>query len=169
MLTKLRDNAALAALVVALLALFVALGGIAGALPGKKSVDKNDLKKNVVVSKNVAPDALTGADVNEKTLNLPSDALPGVNFQSSGPIKFGKDGFGIVHLAGNAAGVPVGGTITTLPAGFRPAASAEFAAPGGFSSLCEVEVDPNGAVRLFGNNGCNPLTVAVDGVTFPAA
>ena len=68
MLKRLKQHAGLAALIVAAMALFVALTGIAGALPGKKSVDKNDLNKNVVKSKNVAPDALTGADINEGTL-----------------------------------------------------------------------------------------------------
>jgi hypothetical protein len=69
MLRKLQEHAGIAALIVAVMALFVALTGIAGALPGKKSVDKNDLKKNVVKGKNVAPDSLTGADINEATLS----------------------------------------------------------------------------------------------------
>jgi hypothetical protein len=68
MLRKLKEHAGVAALIVAVMALLVALTGIAGALPGKKSVDKNDLKKNVVASKNVGDDALTGADINEATL-----------------------------------------------------------------------------------------------------
>jgi hypothetical protein len=72
MFSSLKENASLAALTVAVLALFVALGGIAGALPGKKSVDKNDLKKNAVASKNVAPDTLTGGDIKESTLELPA-------------------------------------------------------------------------------------------------
>ena len=69
MLSKLKEHAGIAALIVAVMAVFVALTGIAGALPGSKGVDKNDLKKNVVKSKNVAPDSLTGADINEGTLN----------------------------------------------------------------------------------------------------
>ena len=35
------------ALVVAMLALLVALGGTATGLPGKKTIDKNDLRKRV--------------------------------------------------------------------------------------------------------------------------
>jgi hypothetical protein len=70
MLRKLKEHAGVAALIVAVMAVFVALTGIAGALPGSKGVDKNDLKKNVVKSKNVAPDSLTGADINEGTLNV---------------------------------------------------------------------------------------------------
>jgi len=55
-------------MLVAFLALAVAIGGTASALPGKKSVDKNDLKPNVVKSKNVKNDVLTGDDVNEAAL-----------------------------------------------------------------------------------------------------
>lgn len=76
------------ALVVSVVALVVALAGSALALPGKRSVDRNDLRKNVVGSKQirdggvagadlgqgavdsskVADDSLTGADVDEATL-----------------------------------------------------------------------------------------------------
>lgn len=44
---------------VAYTALFIVLGGTAVALPGKKSVDKNDLKKNVVRTKNIKNKAVT--------------------------------------------------------------------------------------------------------------
>jgi len=56
------------AMLVAFLALAVAIGGTASALPGKKSIDKNDLKKNVVKSSNVKNNVLTGDDVNEAAL-----------------------------------------------------------------------------------------------------
>jgi len=46
---------------VAYTALFIVLGGTAVALPGKKSVDKNDLKKNVVKTKNIKNKAVTRA------------------------------------------------------------------------------------------------------------
>ena len=46
---------------VAYTALFIVLGGSAVALPGKKSVDKNDLKKNVVKTKNIKNKAVTRA------------------------------------------------------------------------------------------------------------
>jgi hypothetical protein len=169
MLDKLRENAALAALIVAVVALFVALGGIAGALPGKKTVDKNDLKKNTVASKNVINDGLTGTDIKESTLNLPADALPSISYQNSGPIQYGKDGFGVVHLRGPASGIPIGGTITTLPTGFRPPTTQDFAAIGLFSSPCEVEVGTDGAVKLFGTASCQTGLIEVNGVTFSAA
>lgn len=57
------------ATVISMIALFVAIGGSAAiALPGKKNIDANDLKQNVIASKNVKPDALTGADINEGSL-----------------------------------------------------------------------------------------------------
>jgi hypothetical protein len=49
--------------VLGVLALVLALGGTAIGLPGKRNVDRNDLKKNVVKSSNVVNDAITGADV----------------------------------------------------------------------------------------------------------
>jgi hypothetical protein len=91
MLMKLKENAGAAGLTVAVIALFVALTGIAGALPGKKSVDKNDLKKNVVASKNVADDSLTGSDIKESTLQIPAAALPtatiGLSVSAGGAIQ----------------------------------------------------------------------------------
>jgi hypothetical protein len=41
------------ALLVSVIALVFAVGGVATALPGKKTIDKNDLKKNVVKSKHI--------------------------------------------------------------------------------------------------------------------
>ena len=51
-----------------LIAIFIAIGGTAIALPGKGKIDKNDLRRNVVKSRHVAPNALTGADINEGRL-----------------------------------------------------------------------------------------------------
>lgn len=56
------------ALVLALLALVVALGGTAGALPGKGSIQSNDIKKNAIKSKHVKNDQLKGADIKETSL-----------------------------------------------------------------------------------------------------
>jgi hypothetical protein len=66
------------AFVLAALALFVSLGGVAAGLPGKKVIDRNDLKPNVVDGGNVedgtlggvdvGDDVLTGADIQESTL-----------------------------------------------------------------------------------------------------
>jgi hypothetical protein len=87
MLKRLKDNAGIAALVIAVVALFVALSGIAGALPGKNKVNSGDIKNNSVKSADVKNDSLTGSDVNEGTLKLPSTAVAkstfGVNAQAN--------------------------------------------------------------------------------------
>lgn len=66
MLSMLKRNASAAALVVAVIALFVAIGGVAGALPGKNTVNSGDVKKN----------SLKGIDIKESTLKIPQQALP---------------------------------------------------------------------------------------------
>jgi hypothetical protein len=76
LVSRLRSQTSPAALVVALIALFVAIGGVAGALPGKNSVDGGDIKRNSVASPDIRNDKVTGRDVNEKTLKVPIAALP---------------------------------------------------------------------------------------------
>lgn len=76
MLSRLKDNASVAALVLALIALFVAIGGVAGALPGKNTVNSGDIKKNTIRSSDIKNDKVTGADVKESTLKLPSSSVP---------------------------------------------------------------------------------------------
>jgi hypothetical protein len=66
MLSMLKRNASAAALAVAVIALFVAIGGVAGALPGKNTVNSGDVKKNT----------LKGVDIKESTLDIPQQALP---------------------------------------------------------------------------------------------
>jgi hypothetical protein len=58
------------ALGTAMLALVAATGGTALALPGKHSVQRNDLAKNAVTSAQVKNDSLTGSDIDENTLAL---------------------------------------------------------------------------------------------------
>jgi len=76
MFSRLKENAGTAALVVAVLALLVALGGVAGALPGKNTVNSGDVKKNSLKSVDLKNDGVTGADVKESTLKIPTGALP---------------------------------------------------------------------------------------------
>jgi hypothetical protein len=169
MLDQLRKQASLGALVVALIALFVAIGGVAGALPGKNTIDSGDIKKNAVKSPDIKNNNVTGTDVNESTLDLPSSSLPSVSFQSTGPIQYGKDGFGIVHLRGTVAPFSIGTPIGTLPAGFRPPATVIQPAVGGFSSPCAVEVGANGVVTPYGTPSCNNLVLDLSSVSFAAA
>jgi hypothetical protein len=75
MLSMLKRNASAAALVVAVIALIVAIGGVAGALPGKNTVNSGDVKKNTLKSVDIKDDAVTGNDVKESTLNIPSSAV----------------------------------------------------------------------------------------------
>ena len=106
MLRKLKEHAGLAALTVAMMALFVALTGVAGALPGKARIDRNDLKRNVVKSSNVGPDALTGADIDEGTLTLPARELKVVQRTATlGPVNSGAAGDAVASCVGNEKAV----------------------------------------------------------------
>jgi len=87
--------------VIALIALFVAIGGVAGALPGKNTVDSGDIKKNAVQSADISNskgvksadvvnDALTGNDINEATLGqvpsagtVPANSINGTHVQNN--------------------------------------------------------------------------------------
>jgi hypothetical protein len=106
MFRKLKEHAGLAALIVAMMALFVALTGIAGALPGTARIDRNDLKRNVVTSKNVASDTLTGADIDEGTLKLPAPGLKVVQRTATlGPVNSGAAGDAVASCVGNEKAV----------------------------------------------------------------
>ena len=105
MLSRLRSQMSPAAMVISMIALFVAIGGVAGALPGKKAIDKNDLKKNVVASKNVGKDALTGGDIKESSLDIPAAAVA-------------KDIFGTtVNSGGSVTAATLNGTNATSSGG----------------------------------------------------
>lgn len=54
---------------VAVVALFVALGGTAVSLPGRNVVSTGDIKPNAVKGKHVAGNALTAKDIAEQTLD----------------------------------------------------------------------------------------------------
>lgn len=73
-------------LIVAIVALIAAVTGTAVALPGRGHVDKNDLRRNVVKSKHVKPQALTGADVQAESLTgaeLQADTVTGSDVDES--------------------------------------------------------------------------------------
>ena len=76
MLDRFKDRAGLAALTVSVVALVAAIGGVAGALPGKNTVNSGDVKKNSLKSVDLKNDGVTGADVKESTLKIPTGALP---------------------------------------------------------------------------------------------
>lgn len=83
---------------ISLIALFVAIGGVAGALPGKNTVNSGDIKKNGVKSIDIKDDGVTGNDVKESTLNIPSSAVT-------------KDTFGGTSIGGNVAVTLPGTTV----------------------------------------------------------
>ena len=56
------------ALLISMLALFVALGGGAYAALGKNSVGSKQLKKNAVTTKKIKNKAVTGAKIRKKTI-----------------------------------------------------------------------------------------------------
>jgi hypothetical protein len=73
-------------LIVAVVALVAAVTGTAVALPGKRDVDRNDLRKNVVKSFNVKPEALKAADVRDESLSgaeLQGDSVTGSDVDES--------------------------------------------------------------------------------------
>ena len=77
-----------------MVAVFIALGGTAAALPGKSTVNSGDIKNanvkradlapNAVESSKVAADSLTGADVDESSLTIPQPTTP-TTLPPSGP------------------------------------------------------------------------------------
>ena len=90
--------------VLGVVAIFIALGGTAAALPGKNTVDSGDIKKGQVKTRSlgkaavtgpklapdsvdgskVADNSLTSADVDESSLEIPQQALP-TSLSPSGP------------------------------------------------------------------------------------
>ena len=73
-------------LVVAVIALILALGGTASALPGKKNVDGNDLRKDVVKSKNLVDGQVRLNDLDDDSVDstrVLDGALRGIDVQDS--------------------------------------------------------------------------------------
>ena len=120
-----------AALIVALVALVAALAGTAVALPGKNSVDKNDIKKNAVKSKAIKNGQVKAVDIADGSVGAAElvDSEPfrlvgtpgqpvfdnggngdcvwtNANSDSAlgaaAPVAFYKDADGVVHLSGVA-------------------------------------------------------------------
>jgi hypothetical protein len=89
------------ALVISIIALFAAIGGVAGALPGKNKVDSGDIRKNAIKSADIAPNAAKGADVKESSFGVVPNAANAANagaiggnrvlrFQLIGPAPIGN-------------------------------------------------------------------------------
>jgi hypothetical protein len=167
-----------AATVLAFMALFISLGTGAFAVSTKlkkNSVKTKAIKNGAVTNPKLADGAVTDSKIANGSVTEPKIAngavtaskLPPLTFQSAGVdnVQFAKDAFGIVHLRGTASPISIGDPIFTLPAGFRPSASSDFAVVCGFSTLGEAEVATNGEVTPFGSS-CNTLLMSLDGVSF---
>jgi hypothetical protein len=114
-----------ATLVVALVALSAALAGSAVALPGKGSVDKNDLEKNAVVSKAIKKNAVKAKHIRSGQVRADeirdgevgaAEIAPAEAFHRVGPggeIQFANGGEGDCVWAPAPIGVP-----DVNPAGF---------------------------------------------------
>lgn len=89
-----KNQLGVAAIVLAIAALVVALTGVAGALPGKKSVDSNDLKPNVVKTKNLKAKAVTAAKLADVVVRTGDSAATtdsdGTQNGGTGPVAHAK-------------------------------------------------------------------------------
>jgi hypothetical protein len=100
------------ALVIAFIALFAALSGAAIGLPGKNSVDKNDIRKGAVRGKTIAKNAVTTSKIKANAVrssDVRNDALTGddVNEGSLGkvPSATNADSADSADTAANATGI----------------------------------------------------------------
>ena len=174
------------AMVVSLIALFVALGGTSyaaiTALP-KNSVGTPQLKNGAVTAAKINSSA--GGAV-KFVGGAGAPAYQGSWGPSTGGndegVSFFKDAFGVVHFQGSATtGGPfavrqgtartqsghlvLANTLFTLPAGYRPAGDLWFAAYGGDGTAAYIEVTSSGAVsQVFGTD----TYIGLGNITFRA-
>jgi hypothetical protein len=140
--------------VIATIALFVALGGVAGALPGQNKVDNGDVK-----------------DLKYKNLNLINgwSDVSSSNYPPSAAI----DAQGIVHLRGAVAqGIADGDTFAVLDKPLRPDKSVSLVATMSGAASGRVTIDPNGQMTAAPGPGgvvtAHKLFTSLDGVTYEA-
>jgi hypothetical protein len=135
------------ALLVSVIALVFALGGVATALPGKKTIDKNDLARNVVRSKHIKRDQVRPGDLAPvKVVRL--DLINGwVPVEGAGTPSAVKDGFGFVHLEGTIRDGTDPGTFV-LPAGFRPPHNVVEIVSAGGEEVARMVIRPDGATSV---------------------
>ncbi len=141
------------ATVIATVALFVALGGAAGALPGQNKVKNDDVK-----------------DLKYKNLTL-------INNWSSNSGSYtaaaALDAQGIVHLRGAVAqGISSSDTFAVLPGPLRPDASVSVVIDTVAANQGRLSISPNGEATLTVEQGGpatgHKLFSSLDGVTYEA-
>ncbi len=176
------------------IAVFVALS--AGAYAAVK-IDTKDLRVGAVTATKLANDAVRTRKIRdravtpEKLADLEAVRLVGeageppfgagyTNFGGAfTPVGFYKDGFGVVHLQGLAAG-PAAGTVFTLPEGYRPAGivydniATGSPSTSGANWVGRLSIDTDGNVIAF-DGGSGYLSLedisfrAADGAAAPAS
>jgi hypothetical protein len=141
------------AMVIATAALFVALGGVAGALPGTNSVDNGDVK-----------------DLKYKNLELKNGwSSSGSGYTPAAAL----DAQGIVHLRGSIAqGIADGDNFAQLPNALRPDQPVTMPVDLTSTSLGRLSIDTAGEMTVSLKTGAAPtahkLYTSLDGVSFEA-
>jgi hypothetical protein len=108
--------------VVGYLALFIVLGGTAIALPGKKSIDSNDLKRGVVGTKNIKNHAVTLEKLAGNVIP-PAQQQPGASVAGNGELisrSFGAGQIGFLPAPLVLAEIPGFGQVQLLYCGTAP-------------------------------------------------
>lgn len=171
-MTRWRSRKPSPAMGVAVVALIVALGGTATAALTRSNGDKI-IRKHSLSGNRLKNHTITGKQLNLSKLgNVPQPAFiapalaPGFRNFGAGyaPAGYEKDTLGFVHLRG-VLHCSAGGTPFTLPPGYRPGTTVEFAeADGGNTSVLTVQ--SFGAVQ----SACaSHFSVGLDGIVFAAA
>jgi hypothetical protein len=152
------------------------------------SVKGGDIKDGSLTGADVADNSLTGNDISESTLTgvnattlnalaasayalvaqpafTPATLNAGYTQFAGGTTPgFVKDTLGFVHLKG-MLNCPPGGTVFTLPVGFRPAQRFFFPMAVGASGAGNIQVNVDGSIVTFNADGAaHPC--GLDGATF---
>jgi len=162
------------ALVISLIALFVALGGTtyaATTLP-RNSVGTKQLQKNAVTASKIMNGAVTARKVAAPEAWHEVGATGEPSFQNGWTnddalaevtAGFYKDPFGVVHLKGLLAN-GTNGAIFALPLGYRPGKILAEVVTRNAGTVGTLEVGPAGYVIAVSGTG----VLSLDGVTFRA-
>jgi hypothetical protein len=149
---------------IALAAVFVAVGGSAIALPGKATVDRNDIAKNAVKSKQVKANSLTGADIDEATLALAATDPP------AGAVDVPADSVGAAELSPVttvSANLEIANNIETFeiascPAGTQVISGGADRTGGGVAHISESGISENGWFVSIHNESGGPVTYSIE-------
>src|SRR5215216_510142 len=178
-MTRLLHHRPSPAMVIAMIALFVSLGGVSygvatGSIDSREiknnSVRSKDIRNRTVVGRDIRNDAVTGRQIRgpEAYHELGTPGEPpfqngAANFSPSfSTAAFFKDEEGIVHLKGTVKTKQVPGAgkvIFTLPSGYRPSQILDAAVIAS-GAIGYVYIRPNGQVEVNGGNETTVCAVA---------